>query len=75
VEITLTDSGPGIPKEERERVFLPFVSAKPGGLGLGLAIVRRIVEEHGGSVFCGQRNGGGAAFVVRLPVADSLSER
>ncbi len=73
-EIAVTDSGPGISEAERERIFLPFVSTKADGLGLGLAIVRRIVEEHGGSVSCQNRAGGGAAFVVRLPVAGPRSE-
>lgn len=68
VHIAVTDCGPGIPEAERERIFLPFVSTKPDGLGLGLPIVRRIVDEHGGSVSCQSRVGGGAAFVVRLPV-------
>jgi signal transduction histidine kinase len=74
LEIAVTDSGPGTPEEERERIFLPFVSTKPGGLGLGLAIVKRIVEQHGGTVSCQTRDGGGAAFVVRLPVAEPSSE-
>ncbi len=67
VRIDVTDSGPGIPEAQRELIFLPFVSTKADGLGLGLPIVRRIVEEHGGSVSCQNRAGGGAAFVVRLP--------
>jgi signal transduction histidine kinase len=67
VRIDVTDSGPGIPEAQRELIFLPFISTKADGLGLGLPIVRRIVEEHGGSVACQNRAGGGAAFVVRLP--------
>lgn len=67
VEIVVADSGPGVPAAERETIFLPFVSTKADGLGLGLPIVRRIVEAHGGTVGCRERTGGGAVFVVRLP--------
>ena len=68
VHVAVADSGPGVPEGERERIFLPFVSTRAGGLGLGLPIVRRIVEEHGGSVACHNGVRGGAVFVVRLPV-------
>ncbi len=68
-EIAVKDTGPGIGETEQERIFLPFVTTKADGLGLGLAIVRRIIEEHGGSVSCHNRTGGGAVFAVRLPVA------
>ena len=70
VEIAISDSGPGVSESERELIFLPFVSTKMDGLGLGLAIVRRIVEAHGGSVSCHDRAGGGAVFTVRLPLAE-----
>lgn len=68
VQVAVVDSGPGIPEAERERIFLPFVSTRADGLGLGLPIVRRIVEEHGGAVACHNGVRGGAVFVVRLPV-------
>ena len=48
VRVTVADDGPGIPAEEREKLFLPYYSTKGRGSGLGLAIVRRIVAEHGG---------------------------
>ncbi|MBI2218170.1 MAG: HAMP domain-containing protein [Candidatus Rokubacteria bacterium] len=69
VKIAIADSGPGVPEAERELIFQPFVSSKTDGLGLGLPIVRRIVEAHGGSVSCEVRVAGGAVFTVRLPVA------
>ena len=50
VRVTVADDGPGIPAEEREKLFLPYYSTKGRGSGLGLAIVRRIVAEHGGSI-------------------------
>jgi signal transduction histidine kinase len=67
VEIAVTDCGPGIREAQLETIFLPFVSTKADGLGLGLPIVKRIVEEHGGNVSCQNRAPGGAVFVVRLP--------
>lgn len=68
VQIAVVDSGPGVPETEQERIFLPFVSSRADGLGLGLPIVRRIVEEHGGSVACHNGGCGGAVLVVRLPL-------
>ena len=68
VRIAIGDTGPGIAPEEAELLFRPFQSAKPGGTGLGLGIVRRIVELHSGSVSLGPREGGGAEAVVTLPV-------
>jgi signal transduction histidine kinase len=59
VQIAVTDCGLGIQEAERETIFLPFVSSKADGLGLGLPIVKRIVEEHGGSVSCQNRAAGG----------------
>ena len=70
VEVAISDAGPGVSESERELIFLPFVSTKMDGLGLGLPIVRRIVEAHGGSVSCHDRAGGGAVFTVRLPLAE-----
>ena len=69
VEISVSDSGPGIPVAERERVFEPFYSSKPAGLGMGLAISRSIVEAHGGAIAVDGAPGGGARFHVVLPAA------
>jgi len=73
VEIAVTDCGAGIREAQRETIFLPFISSKTDGLGLGLPIVKRIVEEHGGSVSCQNRAGGGAVFVVRLPAVGTAT--
>lgn len=69
VELAVTDSGPGVPAELRERIFEPFFTTRKNGFGLGLAVARQIVELHGGSIDVGERPGGGARFSVRLPVA------
>ncbi len=65
--LTLTDSGPGVPEDIRESIFEPFFTTKDEGTGLGLPIVRRIVEGHNGVVNCSQAKGGGAKFTIILP--------
>jgi two-component system OmpR family sensor kinase len=72
--IKVHDRGPGVPVAQRERIFEPFyrlpgASEHEGGVGLGLALVKSISERHGGSVRCEARPGGGASFIVELPVA------
>lgn len=75
VILEVTDQGSGIPKELQERVFEPFFrvddarSRQQGGAGLGLALVRAIVEAHGGTVCVEENDGGGSRFVVKLPAA------
>lgn len=61
------DDGPGIPAAERERIFLPFHTTKERGTGLGLAVVQRIVDAHGGRVEVRSAPGQGARFTVHLP--------
>ena len=72
--IQVHDRGPGVPADQRERIFEPFyrlpgASERDGGVGLGLALVKSISQRHGGSVRCEGRPGGGASFIVELPVA------
>ena len=70
VEITVSDTGHGIPSELLDRVFDPFFTTKPRGSGLGLAMVHRIVEANEGSVSVESEPGKGARFRLRLPAAD-----
>jgi two-component system sensor histidine kinase HydH len=65
----VADDGPGIPPGELARIFTPFFTTKPAGTGLGLAVVQRIADAHGGSVSVESAPGEGARFTVRLPVA------
>jgi signal transduction histidine kinase len=73
--IAVEDRGPGVPTELRTRIFEPFARGRATdraagtGLGLGLAICRRIVDGHGGTIDVGDRAGGGARFVVQLPAS------
>jgi two-component system, NtrC family, sensor histidine kinase HydH len=67
VEVAVEDSGPGIDADTRRRLFEPLVTTKAKGVGLGLALVKRIVERHGGTIRYEPREGLGARFVVRLP--------
>ena len=64
------DRGPGLPPGEEERIFEPFATHKITGVGLGLAIARRIVELHGGTVTARTLEGGGAGFRFALPVEE-----
>lgn len=65
--VEVIDDGKGFSESEREKLFEPFVSTKENGLGLGLVISRRIIEEHGGTLEAKHTPGGGATFVIRLP--------
>lgn len=67
VRIVVADNGPGIPPEERDKLFMPYYSTKKRGSGLGLAIVRRIVAEHGGTIEVGQNVPTGTQFTIDLP--------
>jgi two-component system, NtrC family, sensor histidine kinase HydH len=67
VEVAVEDTGPGVDPSVRRRLFEPLVTTKERGIGLGLALVRRIVERHGGTVAYAPRPEGGARFTVRLP--------
>ena len=74
VEIRVSDNGPGVPESYRERIFEPFFrlpghAERAGGVGLGLALVRQIVERHNGRIRCVRPPEGGGCFVISLPAA------
>jgi signal transduction histidine kinase len=69
IEITVRDSGPGIPEGRLEEIFNPFFTTKAAGLGVGLALSRMIVEAHGGRVWAENPQAGGAVFRFTLPRA------
>jgi len=73
VEVQVMDEGEGIPPDRLDRVFDPFVSTKPRGLGLGLALAHRIVEEHRGGLRVASTPGKGTVFSAYLPIAPSTS--
>ncbi len=69
--ITVADQGPGIDPGFLERIFEPYFSKRPDGMGLGLAMARRIIEAHSGSITVKNRDSGGACFEIRLPEGGS----
>ena len=68
-EVTVSDTGSGIPPEELERIFEPFFSTKSGGTGLGLAFTLQVVKEHGGTIQCQSEVSRGTTFSVCIPPA------
>lgn len=73
VEISIIDNGPGIPPSIREEVFQPFVTyGKEGGTGLGLAVVQKIVRDHGGEVIIAATGGTGTTFKLTLPLKSAV---
>jgi len=71
VELIIEDRGPGLPDEVRRRLFQPFTSGRPAGVGLGLALSHRIVSLHGGRIRVEDRDGGGTRVRLHLPLAAS----
>jgi two-component system, NtrC family, C4-dicarboxylate transport sensor histidine kinase DctB len=69
VRLGVSDNGPGLSPEQMDRLFTPFSTTKPDGLGLGLVISQDIVSEFGGQLSAGPAPGGGAAFLIELPEA------
>jgi len=70
--ITVFDNGAGIPNDVREKLFRPFFTTKANGTGLGLAVVQKIIVQHGGQVRARNRAEGGAAFIVTLPMSSEV---
>jgi signal transduction histidine kinase len=72
VQVTMTDNGCGIPPGEVERIFQPFVTSKPSGMGMGLAICRSVAEAHRGRLWA-ESSPGGATFHLQVPVGGALA--
>jgi|GEM_PF-6526209 len=68
IEVSISDNGPGVPKEIRDKIFEPFFGTKIRGTGLGLAICHEIIEKHNGTISVSDSEEGGACFTIRLPV-------
>jgi signal transduction histidine kinase len=68
ISIAVSDSGPGVPKDLREKIFDPFFTNSPDGSGIGLSIAQRIVTDHSGSITVEESQLGGAHFTVTLPI-------
>jgi signal transduction histidine kinase len=71
--ICVADNGPGIPEQDLPKIFLPFYTTKDEGTGLGLAVVQKVALQHGGSIEARNRPGGGAEFLLWLPLRQEHS--
>ncbi|MCB9684511.1 MAG: response regulator [Alphaproteobacteria bacterium] len=74
VVIAVDDDGPGVTEDRREQIFQPFVTDKPQGTGLGLAVARQILSDHHGRIWVEDRPGGGARFLLALRHADAVDQ-
>ena len=74
VQVRLKDSGPGVPPEMREQIFNPFVTTKKTGVGLGLSIVSKIVDEHQGTIRLENADEKGAGFVIFFPAVEEIRQ-
>jgi len=70
--IAVSDTGPGIPEEMKDRLFKPFATSKKEGSGIGLALVKRFADNFGGTVMCQSEPGQGATFCLRLPLVGAV---
>jgi len=72
LRLAFRDNGPGVPEANRQHIFQPFISSRPNGTGLGLAVAKTVIEAHGGHIHLESPESGGACFVVSLPVQASI---
>ncbi len=72
-ELSIRDDGPGIATDQQQRIFEPFVSGRPGGSGLGLAVVSAVVQSMGGKISLDSKPGQGACFTLRFPIASDFT--
>ena len=71
--IRISDTGAGIPKENMPRLFEPYFTTKPNGFGLGLAIVSRVIQDHGGTIQVESEIGRGTAFTIFMPIRKGVA--
>ena len=69
--MSISDTGPGIPSEDRDKVFEPLYSTKSFGVGLGLPLVKKIIDQHDGSIEIDSPGSAGAQFKLRFPLANT----
>jgi two-component system, NtrC family, nitrogen regulation sensor histidine kinase NtrY len=69
IQLIVSDSGPGIKPEDKDKLFLPYFSTKTTGMGLGLPIVHEIITEHGGAIWVEDNHPRGTRFIMELPVS------
>lgn len=74
LEVSVADTGHGIPPDRLERIFRPFYTTKRGGTGLGLSLCRRIIREHGGTLTAESELAKGSRFMIRLPLGEAAEE-
>jgi signal transduction histidine kinase len=74
IEISVSDTGGGISREQLERIFRPFYTTKRGGTGLGLSLCRRIISQHGGTLTAESEVNKGSRFIIHLPMRDVAEE-
>ena len=77
IEVMIEDNGPGIPAGDRDRIFEPFFTSRraSGGTGLGLPIIRSLLQAHHGTILLNRKDGSGAAFLVTLPAHAAMQTR
>ena len=75
VELVVSDTGQGVSRDVKERLFLPYFSTKQRGTGLGLAIASKIIQEHSGAIRAEQNTPTGARFIIELPLAEAKSSQ
>lgn len=75
LEIKVSDNGPGIPEEIRNKIFNLYYTTKPQGTGIGLSMVQRIIDEHGGVITLESEIGSGTSFTIRMPKKVSMNEQ
>jgi nitrogen fixation/metabolism regulation signal transduction histidine kinase len=73
-QLKVEDNGPGFDTGDISQVFDPYVTTKPKGTGLGLAVVKKLVEEHVGTILAENRKDGGAVISIRLPINEAARE-